>query len=67
MNSTPQSQVEKDLADAQYALNRAMTAIDNAALAGTPYPIPDLQRENLTIARDLVWGVRQALDPDLDG
>jgi lysozyme family protein len=58
-NQTQSSQYDfqQELADAQYALNRAMTAAQDLGLYGFA--------QQLVQARDEIWAQRQALDPTL--
>jgi hypothetical protein len=60
INQTP-SPASLNLADAMYALNRALTELSPAEREA----LDRFQYENITIARDLIWGVRRTLDPTL--
>lgn len=49
--------LDEELAEAQYALNRALTKLDPEFVG----------HQGLVVARDHVWSLRQRLNPDLRG
>lgn len=58
-------QLQKELAESNYAINRAIALVDELDKLHPLDSLETLQRENLIIARDLIWGLRSTLDPEL--
>ena len=71
INETPDEGAERkeglkqDLATAQYAINRARTAIEELMEGSEWSRRETIDYENLGIARDFIFSIRRQLDPTL--